>query len=568
MDRKLLPEYHKQFVTLIDAMTEENGFDLDKIIAPLAELCKVFRMCKGVTSFYKSLADEKTGLGEHFVCYDNGIKGKVAYRRRKVTKTMTVIETVIYMPEGEAPLDDEETEKLEIVVRALQSFVARNRLETLNEKLTFFDDAGYLNTRAFMRFINQRNEDHTLSEYAALRFNLRHFGIVNRDIGRRYGDIVMRKYFDILTDTVGESGIVCRMGGDNFIIAVRKKLLDKVIELLKGTPVIYDLNRTKRVMIVADAGILIIPEDFRFSGTDDIMDKMNAALQEAKSGVKENIVFFDDRMIVDKEKKMLIQQYFPKAMKDKDIKVFYQPKVDIRTGEIVGAEALCRWFRDGKIIPPMEFIPVLEQGSDICNLDFYMLNEVCGDIRRWLDEGKKVVRISVNLSRKHMMDIDLLERIFGVINNNEVPPKYIEIELTETTTDVEFLDLKRVVNGLQQAGIYTSVDDFGMGYSSLNLIREIPWNVLKVDRSFLPVEGDNKQSTRSIMFKYVVAMANEMGLECLAEGVETKQQVDILKANNCEIAQGFFFDRPLPVEDFEKRLDASRYNIEDGSLNV
>ncbi len=568
MDRKLLPEYHKQFVTLIDAMTEENGFDLDKIIAPLAELCKVFRMCKGVTSFYKSLADEKTGLGEHFVCYDNGIKGKVAYRRRKVTKTMTVIETVIYMPEGEAPLDDEETEKLEIVVRALQSFVARNRLETLNEKLTFFDDAGYLNTRAFMRFINQRNEDHTLSEYAALRFNLRHFGIVNRDIGRRYGDIVMRKYFDILTDTVGESGIVCRMGGDNFIIAVRKKLLDKVIELLKGTPVIYDLNRTKRVMIVADAGILIIPEDFRFSGTDDIMDKMNAALQEAKSGVKENIVFFDDRMIVDKEKKMLIQQYFPKAMKDKDIKVFYQPKVDIRTGEIVGAEALCRWFRDGKIIPPMEFIPVLEQGSDICTLDFYMLNEVCGDIRRWLDEGKKVVRISVNLSRKHMMDIDLLERIFGVINNNEVPPKYIEIELTETTTDVEFLDLKRVVNGLQQAGIYTSVDDFGMGYSSLNLIREIPWNVLKVDRSFLPVEGDNKQSTRSIMFKYVVAMANEMGLECLAEGVETKQQVDILKANNCEIAQGFFFDRPLPVEDFEKRLDASRYNIEDGSLNV
>jgi EAL domain-containing protein (putative c-di-GMP-specific phosphodiesterase class I) len=358
------------------------------------------------------------------------------------------------------------------------------------------------------------------------------------------------------------------MGGDNFIIAVRKKLLDKVIELLKGTPVIYDLNRTKRVMIVADAGILIIPEDFRFSGTDDIMDKVNAALQEAKSGVKENIVFFDDRMIVDKEKKMLIQQYFPKAMKDKDIKVFYQPKVDIRTGEIVGAEALCRWFRDGKMIPPMEFIPVLEQGADICALDFYMLNEVCGDIRRWLDEGRKVVRISVNLSRKHMMDIDLLGRIIGVINKNEVPPKYIEIELTETTTDVEFLDLKRVVNGLQQAGVYTSVDDFGMGYSSLNLIREIPWNVLKVDRSFLPVEGDNKQSTRSIMFKYVVAMANEMGLECLAEGVETKQQVDILKANNCEIAQGFFFDRPLPVEDFEKRLDASRYNIEDGSLNV
>ncbi|MCR5123140.1 MAG: bifunctional diguanylate cyclase/phosphodiesterase [Ruminococcus sp.] len=568
MDKNLLPEYHKHFEALIDNMTKENGFKLDDIIVPLAELCKIFRMCRGVTSFYKTPEDEKMGVGEHFVCYDNGIKGKVAYSRRKVIKTMTIIETVIYSPDDEPPLDEEEYEMLDVIVRALQSFVTRNRLETQTEKLTYYDEAGYMNTRAFMRFINQRIEDNTIYEYAAMRINLHHFSIVNREIGRRYGDIVMRKYFDIITDAIGDHGIMCRMGGDNFVGAVGKEQLDSVIHLLKGTPVIYDLNRTKRVMIVADAGVFVIDESFRFSGSDDVMDKLNAALQEAKSGFKDNIVFFDDRMIVDKEKKMFIQQYFPKAMKDKDIKVFYQPKVDVKTGEIVGAEALCRWFREGVIIPPMDFIPVLEQGTDICVLDFYMLNEVCGDLRRWLDSGRKVVRISVNLSRKHMMDIDLLERIMGIIRRNDVPPEYIEIELTETTTDVEFLDLKRVVNALQQTGVYTSVDDFGMGYSSLNLIREIPWNVLKVDRSFLPVDGDDSKSIRSVMFKYVVAMAKELGLECIAEGVETKQQVDILRSNKCEIAQGFFFDRPLPVADFEKRLDAKGYNIEDGSLIV
>jgi EAL domain-containing protein (putative c-di-GMP-specific phosphodiesterase class I) len=192
-----------------------------------------------------------------------------------------------------------------------------------------------------------------------------------------------------------------------------------------------------------------------------------------------------------------------------------------------------------------------------------MLDHVCKDIRRWLDEGRKAVRVSVNLSRKHMMDVDLLEHIINIVDSNNVPHEYIEIELTETTTDVEFRDLKRVVSSLQQKGIYTSVDDFGMGYSSLNLIREIPWNVLKVDRSFLPVDADEDDSTRSIMFKYVVAMAKDLGLECVAEGVETDHQVKVLRDNHCIFAQGFLFDKPLPLDEFEKRMNDHYYKVKD-----
>ena len=159
------------------------------------------------------------------------------------------------------------------------------------------------------------------------------------------------------------------------------------------------------------------------------------------------------------------------------------------------------------------------------------------------------------------MDVDFLEHIIRVIDDNNVPHKFIELELTETTTDVEFRDLKRIVSGLQKAGIYTSVDDFGMGYSSLNLIKEINWNVLKVDKSFLPIDEDDDKSTRSIMFKYVVAMAKELGLETLAEGVETKNQIEILKNNNCNLAQGYYFDKPLPKNDFEERLDQHKYEM-------
>ena len=158
-----------------------------------------------------------------------------------------------------------------------------------------------------------------------------------------------------------------------------------------------------------------------------------------------------------------------------------------------------------------------------------------------------------------MIDADLFAHIVKIIDSHHVPYKYLEIELTETTTDVEFRDLKQMVNSLQCEGISTSVDDFGIGYSSLRLLKDIPWNVLKVDKSFLPNENQEEADRNSILFKYVIAMARELGLECIAEGVETKEQVEVLRDNSCNIAQGFYYDKPLPVEDYEKRLDHYTY---------
>ena len=190
-----------------------------------------------------------------------------------------------------------------------------------------------------------------------------------------------------------------------------------------------------------------------------------------------------------------------------------------------------------------------------------MLEQVCGHLRKWLDGGKKPGRISVNFSRRHMTNAQLVDDIIEIIDRYNVPHKYIEIELTETTTDVEFKDLKRVVENLQEHGIGTSVDDFGMGYSSLNLIRVVPWNVLKVDRIFVPMDNESKDSIRSVMFKYVIAMAKELGLECIIEGVETRAQLEMLRDIGCEEVQGYLFDKPLPLDEFEKRLDMERYDI-------
>lgn len=181
-----------------------------------------------------------------------------------------------------------------------------------------------------------------------------------------------------------------------------------------------------------------------------------------------------------------------------------------------------------------------------------MLEHVCRDIRQWIDEGKEVVKVSVNLSRCHLGNPELLNTILDIIDKYEVPHQYIEIELTETTTDVAFHDLKSIVFGLQEQGISTSVDDFGVGYSSLNLLKELPWNVIKIDKSFLEYHEGNR--VNYIMLKQVIAMAQELGMEVIVEGVETVEHIKMLKENNCYMAQGFYFDKPLPKEEFVERI--------------
>lgn len=551
-------EYYILLEQLNKIMCTLNEVNREDLYAVLKKLCILLRVDKGVISFYQSPTHEKLGRGDTFVCYDSGKPSVEKRSIRMFTSTMMIGISSVYQEEGAEPWTEEESERIEMIQNMMLLHLNKVRLGAVVEKLTFLDDDGYFNSRYFVSNLEKLGHAGSLKGKVVFRFNLRHFSLINHQIGRAAGDLAMRNFFSLVQETGGEGCIAARMGGDNFLLLCDEKNRMAVEKVLLGAPVVFDSNTSERVVISATAGAMIIPEHFEFSEANDIMDKVTSTFQDASRNNVE-ILYCDDDMMAEKERIMRIQQLFPIALEREEFLVYYQPKIDVFGNVLAGAEALCRWYHGGKIVPPLEFIPVLERNFDICKLDFYMLDHVCQDIRRWLDEGKEVVRVSVNLSRKHMMDADLYNRIVEIVDRNNVPHKYIEIELTETTTDVEFRDLKRVVNGLQSSGIFTSVDDFGIGYSSLNLIREIPWNVLKVDKSFLPTESENEMSRSSVMFKHVVAMAHELGLECVAEGVETKEQISLLKKNSCNIAQGFYFDRPLPVEDFEKRLEVRRY---------
>lgn len=453
----------------------------------------------------------------------------------------------------DAEWDDDTRGRVRTVISLLFLYVSVNRVMTTAEHMLYRDNAlDVYSTQFYFKIAAELMEKGEIGRYCAAYFNIRRLSVINRNYGREVGTQILRRYVGGLNKAISSREYLCRLGGDNFIILFFKWRKNDIIEYFSGAPVEY--NGTEIIMS-ARAGLYEIPDDC--GEPADIMDRTSEALGAARNGSRVPCVFYDEKLRRNIDDVKAIEALFPAAIRNEEFLVFYQPKAHLTSYALTGAEALCRWQHKGETIQPAQFIPVLERNHSICTLDFYMLDHVCRDIRRWLDKGLNVVKISVNFSRVHLGNPELLETIIDIIDRHAVPHEYIEIELTETTTDVDFTELKRIVTGLRAQGISTSVDDFGIGYSSLNLIRELPWNVLKIDKSFLP---DNRETNaigieqKKIMLKYVIAMAQSLGLECIVEGVETIEQVDLLKTFNCFRAQGFFFDRPMPPEMFEQRL--------------
>lgn len=554
MDKSKELYYYSLLEEMTDMMNEPDSFDRDAFIRVLTRFAELFNVAKGVTEFYMTLTDEQNGYGEKLIDYDNGHGDKEILKRRIVARSGVVMICTFYAAEDAPELPEEDLKKLDLIARMILSLVSRNRLIGVVEKLGFFDGQGYPNYRTFLRYIQEANSDGTLGGRVAFKYNLKHFGLVNQDVGRAIGDIVMKNHFDLVSAVVGSRGIVCRMGGDNFIGVLEKRDLTSLLETLKGVPVVYDAGNVKRVMVRASVGVYELPIPYRFEDPDDLMDVLMPAASIAKNGMGDGVVFADDKLMKMKQNSMMVQKNFPKALAENEFMPYYQPQVDITTGKTVGAEALCRWKKDGMLIMPGQFIPVLEQSTDICLLDFYMLDAVCKDIRRWMDEGSPIVRISVNMSRKHLIDVDFIDHLISIIDRRQVPRKYIEIEFTETVDNAGFGELKQVIEKLRAAGIYTSVDDFGAGYTALALLSDIPWNIIKIDRSFLPMPGKNDTENLLPIMKHIALIADELGMSTVVEGVETAEHERIMRENNCRIAQGFYYHRPMPVYDFEELL--------------
>ena len=545
-----------KFLTDMEALPSFDDPIQADILKPMAQLLSVGRIRANVYSSPQEVSTNRPG--ESAVLYqESEEKLPIKQSFRFHIDNGNVAEYDIYHSAQQRPWDEEDVRHIELLAKMLYTFHGRLRIKNLVHRMTFYDrELGIYSLAYFMRLTSMLVIGGRIGEFGACYFNVKHFSIVNQLIGRPKGTIVLKNYALGLQELLdAEEEVVCRIGSDNYMVLFKKKNLDVVRNYLTSAMVPYD-DADGRIELNAYAGYYMIPDSC--DRATDIMDACTLAIQFARQDMKQDFAFYDDGIKEKQNDIRMLENIFPQALANEEFKVYYQPKVSLETDQLAGAEALVRWFHAGKFIVPDRFIPSLEQSRAICKLDFYMLEQVCKDLRRWLDEGKQIVRVSVNMSRRHMGDTDLLDDILGIIDKYEIPHEYLEIELTETTTDVNFKDLKFAVHGLQAAGVKTSVDDFGVGYSSLNLVRESPWDVLKLDKSFLPT-ADDHDPKKKVMMDALISMFQGMGLECIVEGVETYEQVMMLKEDHCQLAQGYFYDKPMPMEEFERKLMTEGY---------
>lgn len=552
-DYKAYSRLLNEFIIEGEKIEQYRDTAFNKILEPI---CKFLRISRLSSAVFGSTCDSAIIKSAPYVYYDDGNADSTRVLKFTETNMRAGKATYIFMQSKSGQdWSDEEVQQIEAFEKLIYTFCDRSYASTIAKDLSMLDnDLMVYPLTFFLATVKNLIRQGRIGEFGGVYFNLRHFSSINDRFGRDCATNIMRLFIHGIQEKILYEECICRVGGDNFVVLFKKDNLNIIKNYLSGMPITFNDGET--VTVTTTAGYYMIPE--ATESATDVMDRISTAYQLAKSVYKRPFLFYDDEIMQHQTHVKEIEMMFPSAIENEEFKVFYQPKTQLNNYQLAGAEALCRWFRNGKVISPGEFIPVLEGSKAICTLDFYMLDHVCRDIRRWLDEGREAVKVSVNLSRLHLGDEDLLESILRIIDKYKVPHHFIEIELTETTTDVDYKELKKVVYGLREQDISTSVDDFGVGYSSLNLIREMPWNVLKIDKSFLPTqEEEDKDPSKVKMLRHIITMSQDLGLECIVEGVETAEQVKLLKDCKCYLAQGFYFDRPLPVKEFEQKLESA-----------
>lgn len=443
----------------------------------------------------------------------------------------------------------QESEAIAVLSRNVFFVCGRARLIDLMKKVVVTDNVtGIPNLPGFLQFAETLWKKDELCQYYGLCVNIKNFKFINRTISAQRSNTVLRDYARYIERYINEDEIFARTAGDNFLALIRKENISKFLDVISDVHVHADTD-CRHIQINSRSGIY----DIQTGDTiGDVMGYIDAALNVAR-GQSDNQVFFEHSMMEQMLRRKEISALFPVALKKEQFEVYYQPKINILNNTLCGCEALVRWIKRGNIVPPMDFIPFLEQEGTICSLDFYVFERVCATIKSWMERGIQPVCVSVNFSKIHLKNPDLADKIFFIIEKYKINPKYLEIELTEMSGYDNYEILSDFIKTMKSRGVHTSIDDFGTGYSSLNLLTDLDVDVVKLDKSY-SIRLNNDDEKTKILIHNIVNMVHELGFKVIAEGVETAEQADFLREIGCSTVQGYLFDQPLTLEEFERRL--------------
>lgn len=451
--------------------------------------------------------------------------------------------------------------KEDVCVLARIIYLMAGRLKTMAtlSEIMFFDQlTGIPNETSLMKFMSKTLAQGIFAEYCSNFLNIKNMKLVNSRYGDKTGDSVMLGFAKAIDDFAKSqgNGIAARLGGDNFLVFIEKKHQEEFKEFINNITVPYTKQNGDIIDIKVEArlGYYYIKAG---EGINEAMRNADVAAKLAKSSTYPDCVEFEESMKIQLLKMKQLEQNIPEALEKREFVVFYQPKVDIsQEGNYVlnGAEALVRWVKDGEMIPPGEFIPVLEKNGLVSLVDYYVFEQVCRDINQWIDRGMKPVKISSNFSRRHLLDSQFADKVEAVIKKYNIDPQYLEIEITESYDEEDMQALTNFEKRMHALGVDLAVDDFGSGFSSIMMIKNIVADTIKLDKSL--IDGIGNDGADDIIISHIIQMINCLGKNIIAEGVETEKQASFLRKNECKNIQGYLFSKPCPKEEFEKFLNA------------
>lgn len=387
--------------------------------------------------------------------------------------------------------------------------------------------------------------------FALLFLDLDRFKIINDTLGHAVGDELLRLVASRLQTTLRETDTVARIGGDEFIIllantAQSDDILSLADKLMKSLARPFQLG-DHELFVTASLGGCVFPEDG--PDAESMMKKADIAMYHAKALGRNNFQFYNDQMDQNASRRFIIANSLRKGLEQHQFRLYYQPKIDTTNGRIVAMEALVRWEHpDLGLLSPLEFIQLAEETGLIVQLGEWVLREACRQNVLWHNEGITHLRVAVNLSGYQLQHKNMLTTIRNILTETGMSPENLEFEITESVIMQHPEYAENILSAITDLGIHISIDDFGTGYSSLAHLKRFSVNTLKIDKSF--VRDVSMNSTDAAIATAIIAMGNSLNLNVIAEGVETQEQYDFLKENNCGQVQGFLFSRPLPSDEF------------------
>ncbi len=437
--------------------------------------------------------------------------------------------------------------------------------ETINfqayhDLLTNLPNRALLRDRLSLAITQAKREEEML---AVMFLDLDRFKNINDSLGHVIGDELLQQVSTRLKSCVREGDTLARFGGDEFTLLLPKitkgqedirKIAEKINDVLRD-PFTIDDNE---LYVSASIGISIYPRDG--TNMDNLIKHADIAMYHVKDKGKNGYQFYSDDMTTPYFQNLSLETGIHKALDNDEFHLMYQPQINIKSGEIVGVEALVRWEHpEHGPITPAEFIPFAEETGMIVDIGHWVLRNACAELKRWRDAGLPEIRMSINMSARQLAEKDIVKRISNMLKDYGIPGHCIELEITENTIMSEMDSVIHKLKELSRKGVNIAIDDFGTGYSSLSYLHKLPIQTLKIDRAF--IKELNMNNSGNSIINTIVAMAKGLDLNVIAEGVETQQQLDYLHEIDCHEAQGFLFGKPLPADVISQLLIQDPYSI-------